>query len=111
MPIIESVNEIIVTSHEGNLLLNNTFNTVQAHPQHIHLRSVRETDEMMARAVEEISTTRGVQVKEDTWHHNHLLLQTGLEEVETVGNGLGKTLEVQPATNWLAWFISSKSRE
>jgi hypothetical protein len=51
----------------------------------------------MAGAVEEITTTRGVEIEEDTGHNNDLLLQTGLEEVETVGNRLGKTLEVQPA--------------
>ena len=50
----------------------------------------------MARAVEQVTTTRGVQVEEDTGHNDDLLLETGLEEVEAVGDGLGETLEVEP---------------
>jgi len=51
----------------------------------------------MARGVEKVTTTRRVEIKENTRHHNDLLLQTGLEEVETVGNSIGETLEVEPA--------------
>lgn len=51
----------------------------------------------MARGVEKVTTTRRVEIKEDTRHHDDLLLQTGLEEVETVGNSVGETLEVEPA--------------
>lgn len=56
---------------------------------------------MVARAVEEITSTRGVQVEEDTGYNNDLLLQTGLEEVEAVGDRTGKTLEVEPAKDVL----------
>jgi hypothetical protein len=51
---------------------------------------------VVARAVKQITTTRGVQVEEDTWHDNHLFFQTGLEEVEAVGNGIRETLKIQP---------------
>lgn len=50
----------------------------------------------MARAIEQIPTSGRVQVEEDTGHHNDLLLQTGLEEVQAVADRAGKTLEVQP---------------
>ena len=56
---------------------------------------------MVARAVEEITSTRGVQVEEDTGYNNDLLLQTGLEEVEAVDDRTGKTLEVEPAKDVL----------
>jgi hypothetical protein len=50
----------------------------------------------MARAVEQITSSRGVKVEEDTRDNNNLLLQAGLEEVEAVSDRLGKALEVQP---------------
>jgi hypothetical protein len=51
----------------------------------------------MARAVEKVTAARRVKIKEDTRDHNDLLSKTGLEEVETVGDGLRETLEVEPA--------------
>lgn len=51
---------------------------------------------MMARAVEQISPLAGVQIEEDAGHDNDALLETGLEEVQPVGDGVGETLEIQP---------------
>lgn len=51
---------------------------------------------MVARAVKEVTSSRGVQVEEDAGNNNDLFFQTGLEEVEAVGNGIGEALEVQP---------------
>ena len=51
---------------------------------------------MVARRIEQIATLAGVQVKEDTGHDDDLLLQAGLEEVETVGNRVGQPLQVEP---------------
>lgn len=51
---------------------------------------------MVARTVEEIPTSGGVQIEEDTGHNNDLLLQTGLEEVQTVGDLAGETFQVEP---------------
>lgn len=79
-----------------NSLHDNTLDAIQTLLQHIYSRAVRETHEVMARRVKQVTTTRGVQVEEDTRHHNDLLLQTGLEEVQAVRDGLGQTLEVQP---------------
>jgi hypothetical protein len=62
----------------------------------------------MARAVEQITTAGRVQVEEDTRHHNHLLLQTCLEEVEAVGNLIGKTLEIQPAVSCINICAANK---
>ena len=56
---------------------------------------------MVARAVKQVTAARGVQVEEDTRNHNHLLLQTRLEEVEAVRNRLGETLQVKPANRQL----------
>lgn len=64
--------------------MDNTLDTVQTLPQHVHLGTVRESHKVMAGAVEEITTTRGVEIEEDTGHNDDLLLETGLEEVETV---------------------------
>lgn len=50
----------------------------------------------MAGAVKQVTTARRVEIEENARHNNDLLLETGLEEVETVGDGLGKTLKVEP---------------
>lgn len=82
--------------------MHNTLNTVQTVLKHVHTRTIRESHKVMARAVEEITTTRRVKIEEDTGNDDNLLLETGLEEVQTVRDGLGKTLEVQPAAMALA---------
>lgn len=51
---------------------------------------------VMARAVKQISSSCRVQIEEDTRDNNNLLLETGLEEIQTVGDGAGQTLEIQP---------------
>lgn len=56
----------------------------------------------MAGAIKQVATPRGVQVKEDARHDNDLFLKAGLEEVETVRDGVGETLEVQPAAGLLS---------
>lgn len=89
--------------------MDNTLNSVQTHLQYVHSRTIRQTHEVVAGAVEEITTARGVQVEEDTGHNDDLLLETSLEEVETVGNSLGKTLQVQPTTTWLALPLASQT--
>lgn len=78
------------------ILANNTFNTVQALSQRIHARTIREADIVMAGAVEQITASGWVQVEKDARHDNNLFFQTGLKEVETVGNGIGKTIKIQP---------------
>lgn len=91
--------------------MDNTLNSVQTHLQYVHSGTIRQTHKVVAGAVKEITTARGVQVEEDTGHNDDLLLQTSLEEVETVGNRLGKTLQVQPPTTWLALpLVSQTSR-
>jgi hypothetical protein len=50
----------------------------------------------MAGAVEQVSASRRVQVEEDTGDDDDLLLQTSLEEVQTVRDGTGQALEVEP---------------
>lgn len=64
---------------------------------------------MVARAVEEITTTRGVEIEEDARDDNDLLRQTGLEKVETVSNGIRKAFQVKPAANALAKVIDRQS--
>lgn len=50
----------------------------------------------MARTVEEITTASGVEVEKDAGDDDDLLLETGLEEVEAVGNRAGQAFEVEP---------------
>lgn len=50
----------------------------------------------MARTVEQITTTCGVEIEEDARNNDNLLLKTGLEEVETVGDGTRQILEIEP---------------
>lgn len=51
---------------------------------------------MMARAVKQISASGWVKIEEDAGNDNDLLLQTGLEEIQTVRDLVGETLEVEP---------------
>lgn len=51
---------------------------------------------MVARRVEQITSAGWVQIEEDTRHNDDLLLQTRLEEVQTVTDLAGETLEIQP---------------
>jgi hypothetical protein len=60
---------------------------------------------MMARAVEQITTTGGVEIKEDARNDDNLLLETGLEEVEAIGDGARQTLEVKPQVESTVWHI------
>jgi hypothetical protein len=50
----------------------------------------------MARTVEQITTARWVKIKEDARNNDDLLLQTGLKEVETVGDGARQAFEIEP---------------
>lgn len=43
----------------------------------------------MAGGIKQVTTTRGVEVKEDAGDYNDLFLETGLEEVQAVGDGIG----------------------
>jgi len=51
---------------------------------------------MMARTIEQISAFTWVQVKENSRNHNHLLLKTSLEEIQSIGDFIGETLEIEP---------------
>lgn len=51
---------------------------------------------MVARAVKQVTASRGVEIEEDAGHNNDLFFQTGLEEVEPVGDAFGEAVEVEP---------------
>ena len=53
---------------ESELLLQNSLDPIQALLEGLHRRSVRKADEMVARAVKEVSSLGRIQVKEDAWH-------------------------------------------
>jgi hypothetical protein len=55
----------------------------------------------MARTVKQIPAPGRVQIKEYTRHDNYLLLETCLEEVETVGDGAGEALKIEPEVLWV----------
>lgn len=79
------------------VLGDDLFDAVETLGEDIHSGAVGEADKVMAGGVKQITATRGVEVKEDAGDDNDLFLETGLEEVEAVGDGIGQTLEVQPA--------------
>ena len=78
------------------LLVDHPLDTIASLLQRLHLRPVREAHEVVARGVEQVTPTGGVEVEEDAGDDDDLLLQAGLEEVEAVGDGAGQALEVQP---------------
>lgn len=82
--------------------MHHTLNAIQALAQHVHPGSIREAHKVVARAVKQVTTARRVEIEEYSGHDNDLLLQTSLEEVQTVGDRLGKALKVQPAELMLA---------
>lgn len=50
----------------------------------------------MARAIKQISPLTRVQIEEDTWYNDNPLLETRLEEVQSITNGLGQAFEIKP---------------
>ena len=72
-----------------NLLLDNSLDGIETHLQNIHSGSVAQSDVLVARRVEQISSLAGVEVEEDTRDNNNLLFQTSLEEVQTIVDALG----------------------
>lgn len=76
--------------------IDHSLHAIQSHLQRLHGRAVAQTDEMMARAVEQISPLARVQVKEDARHDNNFFLETCLEKVQSVRDGLGKTFQIKP---------------
>jgi hypothetical protein len=79
-----------------NSLLHNPLNGVHTLGQGIHPRPIAQPDKVMTRRIEQIPTLTRVQIEEDTRNNNDLLLETGLEEVQPVGNALGQIRQVEP---------------
>lgn len=77
-------------------LVNNPLDAIQPHLQNIHLRSITEPHEMMARTIKQITSLTRVQIEEDTRDNDDSLLKTGLEEVQSVGDRWWETLEIEP---------------
>jgi hypothetical protein len=65
-------------------------------PTQTYLGAVAHTNKVVARAIKQISALTRVQVEEDARHHNDLLLQAGLEEVEAVIDAFRQRAKVQP---------------
>lgn len=51
---------------------------------------------MVARAVKQISAFGRIQIEKDAGHDNNLLLETRLEEVQTVRDGTRQTFKIEP---------------
>lgn len=90
---------------DENLLCNHSGNAVETHLQHIHPRSIRQSDEMMARAVEQIPTLAGIKIEEDAGDDNDLLLETSGEEVQPVVDTLGQITEIKPKVEGGVWRV------
>jgi len=58
---------------------------------------------MMARTIKQISPLARIQIKEDTRDNNDLLLETSLEEVESVGDCLWELFEIEPQVERAVW--------
>jgi len=87
---------IQIPGDKQNSLINNPLNPVTPHLQRLHPRPIREPHKVMTRTIKQIPPLGRVQVEENARHDNHLLLETGLEEVEPVGDGRRQALEVEP---------------
>ena len=90
-----------IERHSTSLVLvyslrNNSLNTIQTHLQGFHLWPIAEPHEMMAGAVEEITSLTWVQVEEDTRDDDNTLFKAGLEEVQTIGDSGRETFKVEP---------------
>jgi hypothetical protein len=57
----------------------------------------------MTRTIKQISPLARVQIKEDTRDDNDALFETCLEEVQAVGDGLRKALEIKPEVECRVW--------
>ena len=57
----------------------------------------------MTRTIKQISPLTRVQVKKDTRDDNDALFEAGLEEVQAVGDLVGKTFEVKPEIESTVW--------
>jgi hypothetical protein len=86
-----------------NSLLHHPLNTIKAHLQRLHLRAVTKAHKVMARAIKQIPPLARIQVEKNTGHDNDALLETGLEEVQPVGDGVGEALEIQPQVEGRVW--------
>ena len=51
------------------LLLDDSLDAIQAFLQGLHPRSIAQTNEMMARAIEKVPAFGRIQVEEDARHH------------------------------------------
>jgi len=79
-----------------NLLLDDPLNSIEAHLQNVHSGAVAQSDVLVTRRVEQISSLAGVEVEENTRDNNDLLFQTSLEEVQAVIDALRQRRQVQP---------------
>jgi hypothetical protein len=79
-----------------HLLGNHLLDGVETSRQNVHTRAVTQADEVMTRAVKQIPTPGGVQIEENTWHDNDLLLETRIEEVESIVDALRQAGEIEP---------------
>jgi len=79
-----------------DLLLDNSLNTIETHLENIHSWTVAQPDVLVARRVKQIPAFRRIQIEEDTRHNNDLLLETSIEEVQTVVDALRERRQIQP---------------
>ena len=91
------------TRIKDNLPLDNPLNTIKTLLQRLHLGPIAKPHEMMARTIKQISSLARVEIKEDTWDNDDALFETGLEEVQSVGNFLREVLEIQPDVEGRVW--------
>lgn len=77
-------------------LVQNAFNGIQTLIELVQRRPEGQPHEMVARGVEQVPAMRRVDIEEDTWDDNCLLLEHFFEESKTVVEGLRERLEIEP---------------
>lgn len=77
-------------------LLDHPLDAIETHLQDFHSWAVAQSDVLVARGVEQISSLAGVEIKEDTRYDDNLFVKTSIEEIETVVDAFGQRGQVQP---------------
>jgi len=85
-----------VLGWQGVVLAQHALDAVDALAQRVPLGPVREPAVVVARRVEQVAAALRVEVEENARHHNHLFLETLIEEAQPVLDPLRKVAQIQP---------------
>lgn len=95
VPIIVSVLEQYTMKTKSSLL-DYSLDAIKTHLQNVHSWTVTQSNVLVARRIEQVSSLAGVEIEEDARYDNDLFMETGVEEVETIVDAFGERRQVQP---------------